>query len=157
MTFEKGDIVFITMAGQDFLSRNRGDEFNINVYGRLARIDKVYDWDTPEGEKILEGRAKHFTWSKLDKEQFKYVVHIFCPDLNDPSSGSRGVLFPEIMAEYHPIAKDMRMMEKWPGSFLVHAFSDNRDFKLVEKNPVYEEESGKKAALPKKKKKNRKS
>lgn len=128
--YREGDLVYLTMAGQDFLSRNKGETFNISLHGRLGRIVEIYDWGTDKGKKILEGRKKHFTWSKLDSKAFKYVILIYCPDLVSPQ-GVKGVAFPELFAEFHPVADgDVPMFEKWNEKFLIDAFSNSSNFKL---------------------------
>jgi len=131
--FKQGDLVFITMAGQDFLSRNKGDEFNIGLHGRLGKILEIYDWGSTKGKEILEGRKKHFTWRKLNSESFKYVILIYCPDLVSPQ-GKKGVAFPELFAEFHPVAEgDVPMFEKWDDAFIKDAFKGSSDYDLVPK------------------------
>lgn len=133
--YREGDIVYVTLAGQDYLARNRSQEFNISVYGRLAKILEIYDWESERGKGILEERKKHFTWSKLKSEDFKYVLLIFAPELLAPDDKSKkGIAFPELFAEFHPMQeKKVPMFRKWDPILLRTAFEGCADFELKEK------------------------
>lgn len=94
-----GDMVFITMAGHDFLSRNR-KELKIPVSGRFAKVTEVYDWGTPLGKQVLSDRKKVLAWGTKVSEDYKYVLSIYYPELEAQSH--KGICVPELFPKYHP-------------------------------------------------------
>ena len=124
--FKIGDTVYLTPAAQDFLSRNRGPSFNINVIGRLGYILDIYDWSTERGKDILKKREKSsLTWKKLKSKDFKYVVVTVYPELKDPNTEKQGMAIPEILCEFHPMADNQKipLFRKWPGDLLAACFA----------------------------------
>jgi hypothetical protein len=119
-TYKIGDIVYLTPAAQDFLSRNRGPSFNINVVGRLGKILDIYDWKTPRGKKILETRKSHTNWDKLPSLEFRYVIVTAYPELKAEGNQEQGLSIPEIFCEFHPMAPDKKipLFRKWPTDIL---------------------------------------
>ena len=134
-TYKKGDMVYLTVAAQDFLARNRGDSFNINVVGRLGYISEVYDWDSARGKDILKKReSASKTWSKLKSRDFKYVVVVLYPELKVPDQEHQGMAIPEILCEFHPMAKDkIPLFRKWPKDLIQSGFFMNQEMKLIDK------------------------
>lgn len=133
--YKKGDLVYLTVAAQDFLARNRGDSFNINVVGRLGYISEVYDWNSTRGKDILKKReAASKTWSKLKSRDFKYVVVVLYPELKVPNQEQQGMAIPEILCEFHPMAKDkIPLFRKWPKDLIQSGFFMNQEMKLIDK------------------------
>jgi hypothetical protein len=139
--FKEGDVVYLTPAAQDFLSRNRGDKFNINVVGRLSYIWEIYDWNTNKGKKILKDRIKSDkekgtnTWDKLGSEKFKYVIITEYPELKKEGD-PQGLSMAEIFSLYHPMSEDKKipLFRKYPKDMLKGAFFLNKDFELKENN-----------------------
>lgn len=131
--FKVGDLVYITLAGQDFLSRNRDAQSNVQVNGRMAKILEIYDWKTARGRKILADRKKsHFTWSKLKSKDFKFVLCIYGPELKHPDTGSMGVMVPEIFTEFHPTAEGkIKLFDKWNDDMFLDMFAQNEDYKVT--------------------------
>jgi len=92
-------VVFITAHADRWL-RDANPRFNIPMANRLARVSKVFDWDTEEGRMLLEAREKSGKWGKLDPRDFKFVLSIFYPELvND---GQRGMVIEEVMPRRFP-------------------------------------------------------
>jgi hypothetical protein len=119
--YNVGDIVYLTPAAQDFLSRNRGPSFNISVVGRLGKIIEIYDWKTARGKQILDERKKHPNWSKIPNSlDFKYVVVTAYPELKSDQEAEQGLCIPDLFCEFHPMAPDKKvpLFRKWPNDIL---------------------------------------
>ena len=125
-----GDVVYITMAGQDFIARNKPD-FSVNIAGRLARIHDIYDWKTPRGKSLLAERAKSPKWVNLKSEDYKYVLVIYYPDLK--KDDVLGISIAELFPEHHPLQEEPKipLFRKWDESLLMDAFSASSDLHLT--------------------------
>jgi len=133
-TFKRGDLVYLTPAAQDYLSRNRGESFNINVVGRLSQIVDIYDWGSVRGKKILKEREttnKH-AWSRYNSRDYKYVIATYYPELRKPDSEEQGLVVPELFCLNHPMAeKKIPMFRKWPQDLLTSAFALSKEYTMV--------------------------
>lgn len=92
-------IVFITVHADRWL-RDANPRFNIPMANRLARVSKVFDWDTDEGRMLLEAREKSGKWGKLNSRDFKFVLSIFYPELI--KDGQQGMVIEEVMPQRFP-------------------------------------------------------
>jgi hypothetical protein len=133
-SFKKGDIVYLTPAAQDFLSRNRGPSFNISVIGRLSTVVEVFDWNTPRGQEILKMRSENPKWSKLVSRDFKYVIVVQYPELKGEGEVKQGLAIPELFPLYHPMAegKKVPLFRKYPEDMLKSAFALSEELKIEE-------------------------
>lgn len=130
-TFMTGDVVFLTMAGHDFLSRNK-KEFNIPTSGRIARILEILDWKSERGKKILADRKKLPMWANKNAQDYKYVLMIYYPDLSNDESD--GIALPEIFPQYHPLADKntpIPLFEKWNKDLITSVFAESTQYKLT--------------------------
>ena len=98
-SFKKGDLVFITPAGHEWITRSQKFP-GINLSGRTAQILDIYDWESDHGKSILAKRQDTGKWVGLASEEFKFIVLVFYPDLE--SDGKQGVMHPEMLCRYHP-------------------------------------------------------
>lgn len=136
-----GDIVYLTPAAQDYLSRNRGESFNISVVGRISQVIDVYNWSTAKGKKILKERetTNAHAWKRYNSREYKYVIATYYPELQKPDSEERGLVVPELFCMYHPMAKEkVPLFRKWPQELITSAFalSTEYDLNLLEKMRV---------------------
>jgi hypothetical protein len=148
--FKEGDIVYLTPAAQDYLSRNRGTQFTINVIGRLGYILEIYDWNTKKGKEILEKRKSNPKWDKLPGLEFKYVIVTNFPELKKDEASPQGMTIPDLFPEFHPMAdgKKIPLFRKWATDLLSATFAFNEEMTLTEKSSLKE-----KASTPKTKEK----
>lgn len=75
-----GKIVYLTVHSEVWF-KEINPNFNIPMVNRLAKIVKVFDWDTEEGKILLEAREKTGKWGKLNSKDFKFVLKIYYPEL----------------------------------------------------------------------------
>jgi hypothetical protein len=73
-------LVYLTVHA-DVWFREINPKFNVPMVNRLAKIIKVFDWDTDEGRLLLSEREKTGKWGKLDPKAFKFVLRVYCPEL----------------------------------------------------------------------------
>lgn len=132
--YNVGDIVYLTPAAQDFLSRNRGPSFNISVVGRLGKIIEIYDWKTMRGKKILDERKKHPNWARIPNSlDFKYVVVTAYPELKSEQEAEQGLCIPDLFCEFHPMVQDKKipLFRKWPNDILESFIKKEKNNKKV--------------------------
>jgi hypothetical protein len=92
----EGDLVFITTAGHEWLTRK--DKFRrggMVLAGRAAKVLTVYDWETEHGKAILEKREATEKWVGLESRDFRYVLLLMFPEI--PSDGRQGIALPEVL------------------------------------------------------------
>lgn len=131
--YKAGDVVFLTMAGHDYVSRNKKD-FNIPTSGRIAKIIEVLDWKSARGKKLLAERKKLPAWSNKNVVDYKYVLMIYYPDLSTEEAD--GIALPELFPQYHPMAdkdKNVALFEKWNQGLLTSIFTESSLYKLTVK------------------------
>lgn len=131
--FKAGDVVFLTMAGHDYVARNKKD-FNIPTSGRIAKILEVIDWKSARGKKLLAERKKLPMWSNKNVVDFKYVLLIYYPELSTEEAD--GIALPELFPLYHPMAdkdKKIALFEKWNKELLTSIFTESSLYKLTVK------------------------
>jgi hypothetical protein len=107
-----GKFVYLTRHLELWLKRvNTG--FNLSMAGRIARIIKVFDWDTDEGILLLNARKESGKWDKLDPKDFKFVLRIYYPELHHKEK--KGVAVEEVVPRYFPGATTkLEMFEVLP-------------------------------------------
>lgn len=131
--YKAGDVVFLTMAGHDYVSRNKKD-FNIPTSGRIAKILEVIDWKSARGKKLLAERKKLPMWSNKNVVDYKYVLMIYYPDLSTDEAD--GIALPELFPQYHPMAdkdKKIALFEKWNQGLITSIFTESSLYKLTVK------------------------
>ena len=98
---KKGDLVYITSAGHDWMTRKQVFAGGGKVlYGRSAVVLDVYDWDSERGKEILSKREASDKWQGLESRDFKYVLLIFFPEVT--VDGKQGAAFPDVLPLKHP-------------------------------------------------------
>ena len=129
-SFKVGDVVYVTMSGHDFITRNR-PEFNVNIAGRMARVHDIYDWKSTRGKKILAERAKLPKWKDRISEDYKYVLVIYYPELK--KEDTQGLSIPELFTEFHPMQAEpkIRLFRKWDDELLSDMFSASDEYSLT--------------------------
>jgi hypothetical protein len=131
--YKAGDVVFLTMAGHDYVARNKKD-FNIPTSGRIAKILEVIDWKSARGKKLLAERKKLPMWANKNVVDFKYVLMIYYPDLSTEEAD--GIALPELFPQYHPMAdknKKIALFEKWNKELLTSIFTESSLYKITVK------------------------
>lgn len=75
-----GKIVYLTVHAEVWFKEIKPN-FNIPMVNRLAKVVKIFDWDTEEGVILLEAREKTGKWTNLNSKDFKFVLKIYYPEL----------------------------------------------------------------------------
>lgn len=94
-----GRLVYLTKH-LDIWLRQMNPKFNVPMANRIAKVIKVFDWDTEEGKLLLREREKTGKWKKLDPKAFKFVLKIYYPDLI--KNQKDGITVEEVVPRYFP-------------------------------------------------------
>jgi hypothetical protein len=98
-----GRLVYLTRYLEKWY-RDLSPEFDVPMSNRLARVIKVFDWNTEEGKLVTEARRKTGKWSnKIIAEDFKFVLKIYFPELTFKDKNK--VTAPEVVPRYYPGTK----------------------------------------------------
>ena len=148
--YSEGDLVYLTLAAHEWIVRKNPD-LNFPVNGHLARISKVFEWDTEEGKMILEERKKVAGWRELDPREFRYILNAYFPELIGGKK-SQGAILPLVLPESYPGKPGTPMFGSVPKSMLKDMMSD--ETAKIEKKTggksVSRRTSGKRVAKPRK-------
>ena len=126
----RGRLVFLTRS-MDVWLRQVNPKFNIPMANRIAKVIKVFDWDTPEGKFLLREREKTGKWKKLEPKDFKFVLKIYYPDIIKDKK--EGITVEEVVPRYYP-KSEMAMFDALPLWMLTSLQKEEKDvLKLVEK------------------------
>lgn len=118
-----GRLVYLTHH-YDVWLRQVSPKFEVTMANRLAKVIKVFDWDTDEGKILLEERERTGKWTKLDSKAFKFVLKVYAPDLE--LKGKKHLTFVEMAPRYYP-GTEMQMFSLLPEIML-------KDLQKEEKN-----------------------
>jgi len=94
-----GRLVYLTVHADRWL-RERNPVFNVLMANRVARVIKVFDWDTEEGKYLLRLREHSGKWRDLDPKEFKFVLSIYYPEL--VRDGKAGIMVEEVFPRTYP-------------------------------------------------------
>lgn len=147
--FEEGDVVYLTKAGHDWISRTNPG-FSIPLSGRIGKVEKVLDWTSKEGKLVLKSRVASGKWDKYKSEDFKYIVAIYYPELI-MDGHAPGVKAPEVLPYRHPTEeKNPPLFQKWNPDLWKDILRTSKPFSIEEKEdgPVISIKPRKKEAAP---------
>jgi hypothetical protein len=123
-----GRLVFLT-THMDVWLRQVNPKFNIPMANRIAKVVKVFDWDTAEGKLLLREREKTGKWKNLDPKEFKFVLKIYYPDL--VKDNKDGITVEEVVPRFFP-KTEMMMLNVIPEWMLKSLQKEEKDIlKLV--------------------------
>lgn len=125
-----GRLVYLTVHA-DVWFRDINPKFNIPMANRIAKIIKIFDWDTDEGKFLLEERAKTGKWNKLDPKAFKFVLKIYCPELK--IKDKIGIAPEEVMPRNYP-GTELSMFDLLPPWMLKDLQKEEKDIFRLERN-----------------------
>lgn len=128
-----GRLVYVTPLA-DALLRESNPGFasqSIVLANRIARVAKVFDWESEEGKILLRERDKTGKWKSKDPRAYKFVISIFYPDL--VNGNKKGMIVDEVMPRNHPTLKEplFELLPDWLQGELVELISNKRTFTLV--------------------------
>jgi hypothetical protein len=127
-----GKLVYLTFHYDKWL-REINSDFNIPMANRLARVIKVFDWESKEGKILKEARNKTNKWGNFNSDDFKYVLTIYCPELRK-SDNKLGFSVEEVLPKYYP-GTELCLFEEIPEWMLNQIKSDTwKTFKLDSNN-----------------------
>jgi hypothetical protein len=126
-----GRLVYLT-THTDVWLREINPKFNIFMVNRIAKIVKVFDWNSEEGKILLAERKKNGKWgAKLNPRDFKFVLKVYCPELS--LKKKRGVTVDELLPLHFPGTK-LTMFEPIPSWMLKDLQKEEKDiFKIIRK------------------------
>lgn len=113
--------------------KSRNPDFNIPMVCRLAKVIKIFDWETKEGKELLSERLKNEKWKEQDARDFRYVLEIYYPDLT--KGEKKGVIAPECVPLLNPTSKGP-LFEVVPNGILKQITSAASSFKLTKDKDV---------------------
>lgn len=128
-----GKLVYLTVHFENWL-KQVNPVFNIPMSNRLAKVIKVFDWDTEEGQVLLEEREKTGKWKNMNSKDFKFVLKIYYPELV-LKGRIRGFAIEELACRYFP-GKDLSMFEPLPNAMVKELMKEEKDILKVEKRNV---------------------
>jgi hypothetical protein len=125
-----GRLVYLSVHSDRWL-RHRNEVFHVLMANRIARVIKVFDWETAEGKYLLEQREKSGKWADLPSKDFKFVLSIFYPEL--VRDGKVGITVEEMLPRVYPGEKTtlFELLPDWMGQELSKLKSKDRTFKVV--------------------------
>lgn len=127
-----GRLVYLT-THCDVWFREINPKFNVPMANRIAKVVKVFDWETEEGLLLLAEREKTGKWGKLDPKAFKYVLKIYCPELT--LKNKTGFATEEMLPRKYP-GTDLDMFALLPDWMLKSLQKEEKDvFKVLRQNP----------------------
>jgi len=126
-----GRLVYLT-SHSDVWFREINPKFNIPMANRIAKVVKIFDWETDEGLLLLSEREKNGKWGKLNPKDFKYVLKIYCPEL--VLKGKEGFATEEVLPIKYP-GTELVMFEPIPLWMLQSLQKEEKDvFMLLRKD-----------------------
>lgn len=129
----EGDLVFMTVHFDAWLKR-ANPKFNVPMANRLAKVIKVFDWETEEGKTLLKMRMDSGKWNKLDPKDFKYVLKVYYPDLIMKASKKAGMVAEEVCPKFFP-GTQLMLFDKVPEWMMSDVLKKEKIFKVVKKSP----------------------
>jgi hypothetical protein len=127
----RGRLVYLTKYLEKWFT-DINPAFDVPITNRIAKIVKVFDWDTEEGKLLLEMRKKTGKWEKVNPEEFKFVVKIYYPDLIFKNKNK--VMIEEVVPRLYPGTK-LEMFCLLPEWMLKDLIKEEKDvFKVIKKD-----------------------
>jgi hypothetical protein len=107
-----GKLVYLTIYLEKWY-KSRNPIFNVPITNRLAKVIKVFDWDSEEGKILLDAREKTGKWTKLEPKDFKFVLKVYYPELIHKKSSK--VTIEEVVPKYYPGTKNemFKVVPEW--------------------------------------------
>jgi len=126
-----GRLVFLTIHMDAWL-RHVNANFNIPMANRLAKVVKVFDWDTDEGKLLLEEREKNGKWKEFNPKDFKFILKIYYPELYLPHRERQGTSVQEVVPRCYPGTERM-LFDLLPDWLLVDLQKEEKNILQVER------------------------
>jgi hypothetical protein len=124
-----GRLVFLTVH-MDVWLKQMNPRFNIPMANRIAKVVKVFDWESEEGKLLLREREKTGKWKKLDPRAFKYVLKVYYPEI--VKGKKTGITAEEVVPRCFP-ETEMLLFDVIPVWMLESLQKEEKDvLKLVE-------------------------
>lgn len=130
----EGELVYLTVHYDRWL-RDVDANFNIPMANRLARVIKVFDWDTDEGKLLLAAREKTGKWNNLNPKDFKFVLQIYYPELKIKEKN--GFTSEEVVSRKYP-GTELYMFNLVPG-WMIKSFKSSYYQKFTLKSKADEQ------------------
>jgi len=124
-----GRLVFLTVHMDRWLREVNAD-FDVPMANRLARVIKVFDWDTEEGRILLQEREKTGKWKNLNARDFKYILNIYNPDLI--RNNKIGCITPEVAPRCYP-GTELALFDLVPEWMLKEINKEQKNVLKIEK------------------------
>lgn len=128
-----GKLVYLTVHVERWL-KELNSNFNVPMANRLAKVVKVFDWETEEGKLLLKAREQTGKWNNTmyNSKEFKFVLKIYYPELI-VKNRNKGFFAIEVFPLKYP-GTQLNMFELVPKWMLDDMNCEEKDiFKIVEK------------------------
>jgi hypothetical protein len=129
--FKPGDLVFLTKAYEDYFRQRNPTAVHIFLTNRLAKIEKIIDWESEDGKKIKKARIDSGKWEGLPLEDSRYLLSIYFHDLVG-RKGQQGVVSKECLFKEDPQKKEAFFV-KVPNSILKEIIKKCEKFEIKSK------------------------
>lgn len=96
-----GDIVYLTRHYAEWIKMLNSD-IDISLVHRIAKVVKVFNWNTLEGKSLLAQREATGKWKALNSKDFKYVLKVYFPEIKSKKDSRAGVLTYEVLPINYP-------------------------------------------------------
>jgi hypothetical protein len=80
MDVKPGDLVFLT-SEYDAYIKSKHPSLKIVITNRLAKVEKIIDWQSPEGKLIYKARLDSHKWDGIKITDCKYILSVYYPDI----------------------------------------------------------------------------
>ena len=125
-----GRLVYLTRCLENWY-KDLNPTFNVPIANRLAKVVKVFDWDTAEGKLLLAEREKTGKWKTLDPKLFKFVLKVYYPDLKHKKSNK--IIVEEVVPRFYP-GTEQEMFSVLPDWMIIDLNKEEKNiFKVVKK------------------------
>lgn len=125
-----GRLVYLTRY-LELWYKSRMPDFNVPITNRLAKVIKIFDWDSEEGKILEEARKKTGKWENISSRDFKFVLKVYYPELT--INKKTKVMIDEVVPRYYPGTKSemFSLIPKWMLTDLIK--EEKNSFSLVKK------------------------
>jgi hypothetical protein len=129
-----GKIVYLTPFLDEWL-RKTNPGFNVPMLNRLAKVVKIFDWDTEEGKLLLQIRKKSPKWEEHTSTDFKFVLKVYHPDLRTTKAKRPGLTILEHMPRNLP-GTDKPLFALYPSWMIENFLKEEKDVLEVKENTI---------------------
>ncbi|MBD3261282.1 MAG: hypothetical protein GF334_06290 [Candidatus Altiarchaeales archaeon] len=127
-----GRLVYLTVHADRWF-KEAHPSFNIPLSNRLAKVIKVFDWNTPEGKLLLSAREKTGKWGNFESKDFKFVLKVYHPDII--RGQKKGLTVEEVLPRCYP-GSELLLFDVLPEWMISDLNKVEKDMLKIDKKPT---------------------